>query len=255
MKYFLGVIVAVSIFLFSSPSSLEAANCANPNICVNSASGCTGDRPHNVSGTTPCTEPGRICCSATNPNPTTTSGPTTSQATVVNINVTNPLRYDTVEGVLTSVMNGLKGIVITLALLMIVIGGIMYIFSLGNPDNMKRAKNVILAALVGLAIVIAAPAFLREISVLLGWNNAPAINGGTDLTLTQIARNILNFLLSVIGILALIMMIISGVMYVTSAGNETRMKQARGIFTASLIGIVVAMASLVLVTTVARFFQ
>lgn len=219
-------------------------------------SACQSGETRNTSKT--CAGDGLICCSRnTTGGNNDGSNPTTgnvSAGTPVTITVTNPLRYDTVEGVLTSIMNGIKGIVVTLAILMIVIGGIMYIFSLGNPDNMKRAKNVIIAALVGLAIVIAAPAFLREISVLLGWNNAPAIEGGTDLTLTQIARNILNFLLSIIGILALIMMIVSGIMYLTSAGNETRMKQARGIFTASLIGIAVAMASLVLVTAVARFF-
>jgi hypothetical protein len=88
----------------------------------------------------------------------------------------------------------------------------------------------------------------------LGWDNAPAIEGGTSLTLTQIARNILNFLLSVIGILALIVMVLSGIMYLTSAGSEARMKQARAMFTAALIGIALAMASLVLVSAVARFF-
>lgn len=129
----------------------------------------------------------------------------------------------------------------------------MYIFSLGNPDNMKKAKNVILAALVGLAIVLAAPSFLKEIYTLLGGNPEHA-ELAAAMTLTQIARNVLNFLLAIIGILALIMMIISGIMYLTSAGNDARLKQAKGIFLSSLIGIAVAMAAMVLVSAVARFF-
>jgi hypothetical protein len=205
----------------------------------------------------------RTCCqkksaapagTQVNPNTNSNTNPATNSTSAVTINVSNPLKYDTVEGVLTSIMGGIKGIVVTLALLMIVIGAVMYVLSAGNADRIKTAKNIILAALVGLAIVIAAPAFLREISVLLGWDNAPAIEGGTTLTLTQIARNILNFLLSIIGVLALIMLVISGIMYLTSAGNETRMKTAKSIFMASLIGIAVAMGSLVLVTAVARFF-
>jgi hypothetical protein len=200
---------------------------------------------------------------STIPAPTsgnTTSGtgiptPTNDEvSSAVSINLSNPLKYDKVEGVLTSVMGGIKGIVVTLALLMIIIGAIMYILSFGNEGNMKRAKSIITAALVGLAIVIAAPAFLREIAGLLSWDNAPPIDGGTSLTLTQIAQRILTFLLSIIGTLALIVMIISGVMYLTSGGSETRMKQARGIFTAALIGIVLAMASLILVSAVAGFF-
>lgn len=130
----------------------------------------------------------------------------------------------------------------------------MYILSAGNDGRMKVAKNIVLAALIGLAIVIAAPAFLKEISVLLGWDSAPAIEGGTQLTLTEIASNVLKFLLSIIGILALIMMIVSGIMYLSSGGNEARVKQAKSMFVASLIGITLAMGSLVLVSAVARFF-
>lgn len=204
------------------------------------------------SSKTGCAGDATFCCVKTTPNANSSE---TSSTSAVTINVSNPLKYDTVEGVLTSIMGGIKGIIVTLALLMIVIGAVMYVLSAGNADRIKTAKNIILAALVGLAIVIAAPAFLREISVLLGWDNAPAIEGGTTLTLTQIARNILNFLLSIIGVLALIMLVISGIMYLTSAGNETRMKTAKSIFTASLIGIAVAMASLILVTAVARFFE
>ncbi len=191
------------------------------------------------------------------PNPGDTSGTGVpvpeNEPTAVSITVSNPLKYSTVEGFLTGVMTAFKTIVVTLAILMIVIGGIMYILSLGNADNMKKAKNVILAALVGLAIVLAAPAFLKEIYSLLGAGTEPSELSGA-LTLTEIARNVLNFLLSIIGTLALITMVISGIMYLTSAGNEARMKTARSIFTAALIGIAVAMGSLVLVSAVARFF-
>jgi hypothetical protein len=50
------------------------------------------------------------------------------------------------------------------------------------------------------------------------------------------------------------MMVISGIMYLFSGGSEARVKQAKNIFVASLIGILVAMGSLVLVTALARFF-
>jgi hypothetical protein len=180
----------------------------------------------------------------------------TGSTAAVNIQLANPLKFSTVEGVLTSVMGGLKGIVVTLAILMIVIGAIMYILSFGNPDNIKRAKNIIFAALIGLAIVIAAPAFLREISVLLGWQGAPDVpGGGTQLTLTQIATNILKFLLSLVGVLALIVMIIAAIMLFVSFGNPDKRKAALEVLKAAIIGVVVAMGSMILVTAVARFFQ
>jgi hypothetical protein len=160
-----------------------------------------------------------------------------------------------VDGVLTDVMSKLQGIVVTLAILMIVIGAIMYILSFGNPDNIKRAKSVIFAALIGLAIVIAAPAFLREIYSLLGGDVPTVPGGGTQLTLTQIATNILKFLLSLVGVIALIVMIISAFMLFASFGNPDKRKAALEVLKGAIIGVVVAMGSMVLVTAVARFFE
>jgi cbb3-type cytochrome oxidase subunit 3 len=258
-KFLLGIFLAGAlVFAASSNAQAQTACKKSGGECILPGNSCaSGQQEVQIS----CATGGGKCCkpSATASGNATSSGnQTTSSATAgssaVSINLSNPLKYDKVEGVLTSVMGGIKGIVVTLALLMIIIGAIMYILSFGNKGNMERAKSIITAALVGLAIVIAAPAFLREIAGLLGWDNAPPIEGGTSLTLTQIAQRILNFLLSIIGTLALIVMIISGIMYLTSGGSETRMKQARGMFTAALIGIVLAMASLILVSAVAGFF-
>lgn len=48
------------------------------------------------------------------------------------------------------------GIIGALALLMIVVSGLRYITSAGNPEKASKAKNGIIYALVGLAIAIAA---------------------------------------------------------------------------------------------------
>lgn len=253
MKKISFLVFALLFFALGNISSVQAQSATCTTAVGTCRSACqTGETRDSTK--TGCSGDATFCCVKKTQSTGGTTESATSTTSAVTINVSNPLKYDTVEGVLTSIMGGIKGIVVTLALLMIVIGAVMYVLSAGNPDRIKTAKSIILAALVGLAIVIAAPAFLREISVLLGWDNAPAIEGGTTLTLTQIARNILNFLLSIIGVLALIMLVISGIMYLTSAGNETRMKTAKSIFVASLIGIAVAMGSLVLVTAVAQFF-
>lgn len=246
----------LAALFFSIPSQPVFAQQNCPTACIDINSSCPNGTTRNTQRV--CGSSTLQCCTATastgtNTNTGTNASNTSNSSSAVNISLSNPLRYNTVEGVLTSIMSAIRTIVATLAILMIVIGGIMYIFSLGNADKMKTAKNVILAALVGLAIVLAAPAFLKEVYSLLGAGPAPSELSGA-LTLTQIATNILNFLLSIIGILALITLIISGIMYLTSAGNDTRMKQAKSIFIAALIGIAVAMGSLVLVRAVASFF-
>ena len=92
----------------------------------------------------------------------------------------------------------------------------------------------------------------------MGDSDVAARVGPTDsaaagaLTLTEIAGNVLKFLLSLVGTLALIMLIIGAIMYFLSAGNETRVKSANNIIKASLIGITIAFAAYILVATVAR---
>ena len=119
---------------------------------------------------------------------------------------------------------------------------------------METAKKCILAAMVGLALGIAAPAFLKEIASILGWGTVPP-EVSTSLSLIQIATNVLNFLLTIIGILAIIMLIIGGIMYLTAAGDEDQIDRGKKIVKYSLIGITIALAALVLVRQVAAFFS
>jgi hypothetical protein len=153
-------------------------------------------------------------------------------------------------------MGGIQGLVGTVALLMIVVGAIMYVLSFGDEGKIKKAKALITAALIGIVIVIAAPAFLKEIANLLGWGgDVTGVDGATSFSLTQIATKVLQFLLSIIGTLALIMLIIGAIMYLTSAGNENQAKKARSVITAAFIGITIAMASLVVISQLAEFFK
>ena len=168
----------------------------------------------------------------------------------------NPLAYDTVEGVLDSILGTLRGIIVTLSLVFIVVGAVMYIVSSGNDKMMTLAKGAITAAMIGLAIGLAAPSFLREIGEVLGWQtikvNNPEVTGA--LTLSEIALNVLNFLLSIVGILAIIMLVIGGIMYLTSAGSEDRAETGKKIVIYSIVGIFVALAALVIVSQIAAFF-
>ena len=104
------------------------------------------------------------------------------------------------------------------------------------------------------AIGLAAPSFLKEIGSVLGWGavNSSAVAGAV--TLSQIATNVLNFLLSIVGILAIIMLVVGGIMYLTAAGDEDRIDSGKKIVKYSIIGIVVALAALVIVSQIAAFF-
>jgi hypothetical protein len=135
----------------------------------------------------------------------------------------------------------------------IVIGSVMILTSAGDSGMVEKGKKAITMSLIGFAIGIAAPSLLKELSNLVGWGGAGEV--ASALTLTQIAMNVLNFLLGSMGIVALVMMVIGGIMYLTSAGNEDSIDRGKKIFKYSLIGVLMAMISMVLVTQIAKFFQ
>ncbi|MFZ1627079.1 MAG: hypothetical protein WAT81_04720 [Candidatus Moraniibacteriota bacterium] len=169
------------------------------------------------------------------------------------VSVTNPVSFTTVDRLFTNILTWLQSFIVILALIFIVIGAFLYITSGGDSGRITTAKNCITATLIGLAIGIAAPAFLKEISAMLGWVAAPPVGVGTSLTLIEIANNVLNFLLAIIGVVAIIMLVVGAFMYLTAAGDEDRIDTGKKIVKYSIIGITIALASLLLVRQVANF--
>ena len=182
-------------------------------------------------------------------------GTTLTTVTPYTSRFTNPLTFSTVNDLLTRILGFLQGFIVTIAIIFIVIGGFLYITSAGNDGRMETAKNCVLAALIGLALGIAAPAFLKQIYTILGTDTTIPAGVGTSLSLLQIASNVLSFLLTIIGILAIIMLVIGGIIYLTAAGNEDQIDRGKKIVKYSIIGILIALASLVLVKQVAGFFS
>ncbi len=167
----------------------------------------------------------------------------------------NPLdSVTTVSALLSSVLTNLMGIIAIIALIFIIIGGIMYMTSGGNEAMVTRAKKTWTGAVIGLAIAMAAPTFLKTIKQILGGNGTP--DGNADswvsgaLTLGDIAVNVLNLLLSIVGIIAMISMVIGGMMYLSSAGEERKIEKGKEIFKNSIIGVIVALSGLILIRTV-----
>ncbi len=168
----------------------------------------------------------------------------------MNISVPNPLGFNSVEEFLTrGILVWLRGVIVTLALVFFVIGALIYMTAGASEGNAKWGKGAMTAALVGLALALGAPTFLKEIYNIFGVSGGPA-----GPTLVQIALNVLKFLLSLIGILATIMFIVSGLAYMGSAGVDERAKTAKKMAVAAAIGLVLALSALIIVRQITLFF-
>lgn len=213
--------------------------------CISGESAASGSYIDCVSGN-------NICCVASSTTPL--AGQTTTPANSGgDITFPNPIKASTMSEFLGNVLSALLGVVAFISLIFIIIGAVMYMLSAGNEQAIERAKKTITGAVVGLAIAAAAPTFLKTVRDILGGANGANADDIVNkaYTLKDIAVNVLNFLLSVTGIVAIIGLIAGAIFYLTSYGDEERMEKGKKILVASIIGIVVAFASLVIVRQVA----
>lgn len=74
-------------------------------------------------------------------------------------------------------------------------------------------------------------------------------------TIAQILNNILEFVLSVFGILAIISLVVAGIFYFLSTGDEERMKIGKRGATYAIVGIAVALSGMLILKTLAKFLS
>lgn len=111
-------------------------------------------------------------------------------------------------------------------------------------ENMNKMKNMFYAATVA---VLVAP-----VAALAQWTTS-APSGATTLpqgSLYNIIGNIMKWLLGILGFIAIIGFVISGIMYLTAAGDEGQQKKAKAQMMWSITGVIVALIGWVVVLAV-----
>ena len=71
------------------------------------------------------------------------------------------------NALLTTVVNYVSGLIATLAVIMIIISGIMYLTSAGSPERTGAAKKALYYAIAGIAIALAASGIVATINAIL----------------------------------------------------------------------------------------
>jgi hypothetical protein len=122
----------------------------------------------------PSTPTGRISCGgapdatitvgSTFPASSTASAPVTSSHGLSSISPGNLPQTPANNTAVQTIMGIAFGVIGALALLMITVSGLRYIVSGGDPEKMKRAKEGIIYALVGLTVAISAEAIVAFVA-------------------------------------------------------------------------------------------
>jgi len=143
----------------------------------------------------------------------------------------------------------MKGVVVGLTVAVIIIAGIIYLFSGANVELAEKAKKTLIGASLGFAVVLGADILISQVGCALGWKGA---------TNCPEAKNIITraikFLFSILGAIGMIGIITGAIVYMTSAGNEQQSRNGRKMIIYSIIGIIIALSAVVIVRQVEKIF-
>jgi hypothetical protein len=159
------------------------------------------------------------------------------------------------ENFFKTILQGILNLIALLAIVFIVIAGVIYLMasSSGNDKMVETAKKIWAGSLIGLALSVAAPTFINQILAIIGGGVSTDLSAAPSLS--SILDNTLTFLLSIIGILAIIGITINSILMLTAGGDSNRFEKAKKGFNFSLLGLIVAGSALILVRLIVDLIQ
>ncbi len=114
---------------------------------------------------------------------------------------------------------------------------------------MKRIfiSLALVASMLGLVGYIAQPAYANGIDQARSGSNKVKTGGSNSSSVTSLLRVVTNTLLFVAGAVAVVMIVLGGLKYITSNGNADQIKSAKNTIMYAVIGLVVAIAAYAIV--------
>jgi len=85
----------------------------------------------------------------------------TSNSTSGTVTLTNPIGTTDLPTLLGKVINSIMGVIGSLALVMFIYGGIIWMLSAGNQEQVTKGKNILIWAAVGIVIIFSSYALVK----------------------------------------------------------------------------------------------
>lgn len=141
------------------------------------------------------------------------------------------------------IINFFLALVGVVALAFVLTGGVRYITSQGDEGATEKAKQTILYAVLGIIVVGLSAVLVNFTALSVGLGTG--LPGGNNLSGTILV--VINFFLALLGVTALTFVLIGGVRYITSRGEESATESAKRTIFYAVIGIIVVGLAAVLV--------
>ncbi len=148
-SFFILFCISLSFFI---QTEVASAQCVSLNPPSNGSDPCVGLPISSCTGTCLWTGSGE----STNNSGAGSGGP---------VSLPNPLPGNTtdINTLIGQVINGVLGIVGSLALLMFIYGGLMWMLAAGSAERVKKGKDILIWAVIGLIVIFSAYALVKFI--------------------------------------------------------------------------------------------
>lgn len=172
-----------------------------------------------------------------------------AEATNLPLPSNKPAQFNTgpssVQQLVDNLFTFLLWVVGVVGVVMIIYSGFMFIISSGRPDKTKLAIQSIIYTVVGFVIAIVARAVVDFF--------LPVVQGNTNVQ--GVVNSGVQMFLWVIGVASVIMIVVAGILYVTSAGDPGKTKTAKDAVLYAVIGLGVALLGSAIISFVSAQFR
>lgn len=120
---------------------------------------------------------------------------------------------------------------------------------------MKHIKVTLLSLAAVIGIAVAAPVYVSADASDQIKSGLNSVNDGNNTDLEVNFRDIVNVMLYILGAIAVIMIVVGGIRYTTSAGDAGRVKASKDTIMYAIVGLVIAIMAFAIVNFVADAFK
>lgn len=138
----------------------------------------------------------------------------------------------------------------SIAVLMIVKSGMRMVTMGASEDKLEIDKKNLFYSILGLGLIIIADTAISQVFYRLDFATNQSTNPSVDAA--RAVKEIVGFtnlIVSIVGPVAVLALLAGGAIYMTSAGNEDKMKQAKRLIMAALAGIILMYGAFAIVST------
>ncbi len=158
------------------------------------------------------------------------------------------------------VLRVFAGFVGTATIIYVMFSGFRFIISQGNSEDVETAKRALQWSLSGLAVMLLSYVLIVATRTFFGVKAIPESNN--PVLTNPIAANtfddlylvFINGFFGIVGILAVLMIVINGVRYMTAGGNDEQAESAKSGLQYAVGGVIIVILAYVLVRATATFF-